>query len=181
MNITAGKFKGRKVIAPDAKIVRPTLAKVRENIFNILASMINFKFDDKNFLYMFAGSSIMGLEALSRGFSSALEIENNLKVVKIINQNYANLGLKPELIVGDSLKKIKNLTKKYDVIFIDPPYFSGIYESSIDVILKNKVMKKDGIIILEHVTAIDWQNFGLEMIKQKKYSEKYITFLKISQ
>lgn len=179
MNITAGKYRGRKVIAPDEKIVRPTLSKVRESVFNVLFSMIEFK--NKNFLDMYAGSSIMGLEALSRGFSSALEIEKNLKVVDIIKKNYSSLGLKPELIVGDSLKKIKNLDKKYDVIFIDPPYFSEIYEDSLDAICKNGVLEKDGIIVLEHVTPVNWEKFGFESIKQKKYSEKLITFLKKSQ
>src|SRR5574344_148331 len=98
MNITAGKYRGRKVIAPDEKIVRPTLSKVRESIFNVLFSMINFQ--NKSFLDMFAGSAIMGLEALSRGFSDALEIEKNLKVVQIIKENYKSLGQNVNLIAG---------------------------------------------------------------------------------
>ena len=66
MNITAGIFKGRKITAPDEKITRPTLSKVRMSVFNTLQSMIEF--EGSSFLYMYAGSVRMGLEALSRGF-----------------------------------------------------------------------------------------------------------------
>ena len=66
MNITAGKFKGQKVTAPDETITRPTLSKVRMAVFNTLQALIDF--EGASFLDMFAGSGIMGLEALSRGF-----------------------------------------------------------------------------------------------------------------
>ena len=67
MIITGGKYKGRKILAPDEKITRPTLSKVRQGVFNTLFSMIG-EFEEKSFLDLFGGSGIMGLEALSRGF-----------------------------------------------------------------------------------------------------------------
>ena len=70
MNITAGIFKGQKITAPDEKITRPTLSKVRMSVFNTLQAMIDF--NGKSFLDMYAGSGIMGLEALSRGFATAV-------------------------------------------------------------------------------------------------------------
>lgn len=173
MIITAGIYKGRKVKAPDEKIVRPTLSKAREGIFNTLFSMMGFS--GKSFLDMFAGSGIMGLEALSRGFESVLAIEKNPKVAKILKDNYENIKLKPNLLIGDSLKQKPN--EKFDVIYIDPPYFSGIYEKSLKKIQENSLLKENGIVILEHVTDIDWADFGFELIKQKKYSNKLVTFL----
>lgn len=74
MIITAGKFKGQKVQAPDENITRPTLSKVRMSIFNTLQAMIDF--DNNSFLDMYAGSGIMGLEALSRGFQKLLRLKN---------------------------------------------------------------------------------------------------------
>ena len=167
MIITAGKFKGRKVIAPDENITRPTLSKVRMSIFNTLQSLIDFR--ESSFLDMYAGSGIMGLEALSRGFVSAVAIEKNLKAANIIKSNFKKFDNPPKLIICDSLKA--KLTQKFDVIYIDPPYFAGIYEKSLAAI-------KDiaaGIIILEHVTDVDFQSF--EIVKQKKYGDKFITFL----
>ena len=91
MIITAGKFKGQKVVAPDENITRPTLSKVRMSIFNTLQAIVNF--EGSSFLDMFAGSGIMGLEALSRGFSSAVAIEKNPKVARIIKGNFFSVQI----------------------------------------------------------------------------------------
>lgn len=193
MIITAGKFKGRKITAPDENITRPTLSKVRMSVFNTLQSLIEF--EGSSFLDMYAGSGIMGLEALSRGFTKVVGIEKNPKVAKIIKENYkktitfpsplagegavvrakrvTNAGEGLKLIISDSLKIAPKL-EKFDVIYIDPPYFSGIYEKSLQAVKDIA----DGIIILEHVTEVDFQ--GFEIIKQKKYGDKFITFLRAS-
>lgn len=173
MIITAGIYKGRKIIVPDENIVRPTLSKIRESIFNTLFSMIDF--EDKKFLDMFAGSGIMGMEALSRGFGYVLALEKNPKVVKILKENYEKLGVKPNVKIGDSLKQ--KITDKFDVIYLDPPYFSGIYEKALEKIKKDSLLAKDGIVILEHVADVQWNNLEFKLIKQKKYSGKNITFL----
>lgn len=175
MIITAGIYKGRKIVILDDKIVRPTLSKIRESIFNTLFSIMDFK--EKKFLDMFAGSGIMGLEALSRGFGYVLALEKSPKVAKILKENYKNIGLTSNLIIGDSLKKISKIKDKFDLIYLDPPYFSGIYEESLKKIRESSVLNADGIIILEHATEIKWQDSGFRLIKQKKYSNKLITFL----
>lgn len=175
MIITAGIYKGRKVIVADENIVRPTLSKIRESIFNTLFSVIDF--EGKYFLDVFAGSGIMGLEALSRGFEYVFSLEKNPRVAKQLKENYEKLKISPNLIVGNSLKLLPKLEEKFDVIYIDPPYFSGIYEECLKKIQENSLLKKEGIIILEHVTDIKWTDFDFKLIKQKKYSNKFITFL----
>ncbi len=197
MIITSGKFKGRKITAPDENITRPTLSKVRMSVFNTLQSLINFY--GSSFLDMYAGSGIMGLEALSRGFTQVVAIEKNPKALKILKSNYNNImslrGTNSDVVIssknqckwdcyankfarndinilfGDSLKITQKLTEKFDVIYIDPPYFSGIYEESLKAIKDIA----DGIVILEHVMDVDFQ--GFEVVKQKKYGDKFITFL----
>ena len=79
MIITAGKYKGRKILTPDEKITRPTLSKVRMGVFNTLYSIIG-DFEGLSFLDVFGGSGIMGLEALSRGFSTVSVYEKNLQL-----------------------------------------------------------------------------------------------------
>lgn len=175
MNITSGKYKGSKVRIPDEKIVRPTLSQIRESIFNTLFSMIDF--EGKSFLDLFAGSGIMGLEALSRGFENAMALEKNAKIARILKENYENIKLKPNLIIGDSLKFLPKLSEKFDVIYIDPPYYSGIYEECLQKIKENSLLNPDGIVILEHVAEINWDECGFELVKQKKYSGKMLTFL----
>ena len=173
MNITAGKFKGQKIASPDEKITRPTLSKVRMSVFNTLQAMLDF--EGKSFLDMFSGSGIMALEAVSRGFGKAVAIEKNSKVIPVLKNNYKkylNYDFELKLICGDCLKKIEDFNEKFDVIYIDPPYFSGIYEKTLESIKDIK----GNIVILEHVTNVDFGKF--EIIKQKKYGDKYITFLK---
>lgn len=179
MIITAGMYKGRKVVAPDENITRPTLSKTREAIFNVIFSLMDF--DGKSFLDVFAGSGIMGLEALSRGFESVLEFEKSPKVVRVLKSNYESLKLKPNLIVGDSLKLLPKLTEKFDVIYLDPPYFSGIYEDCLKKIKENRILNEDGVVILEHVVDVDWEALGFELIKQKSYSKKLVTFLRVNK
>jgi len=172
MNITGGIYNRQKIKAPDENITRPTLSKVRMSVFNTLGAIIDFS--GKSFLDMYSGSGIMCLEALSRGFKTVAAIEQNKKVYQIIKSNFSKYEKSHDitLILGDSLKICPKLTQKFDVIYIDPPYFSGIYEKSLEAI-------KDvcgGIVILEHVTEVEIpQNF--EILKQKKYGDKIITFL----
>lgn len=167
MIITAGIYKGRKVSAPDASIARPTLSQVRMGIFNTLFSIMG-NFEGKSFLDMFGGSGVMGLEALSRGFSKVKVFEKNIKASQVIKKNYETLGLKADLTLGDSIKFIRKTDEIFDVVYIDPPYMSGIYEE----VLKDI---QGGIIIVEHSQKLDFQ--GFEILKQKNYGGKLITYL----
>ena len=167
MIITAGKFKGRKILTPDEKITRPTLSKIRMAVFNTLQAMIDF--NESSFLDMFAGSGIMGLEALSRGFSNITAIEKNKDTFNILKKNYKTFDINADLIFGDSLKQ--NYSRYYDVVYIDPPYFSGVYETSLSM------LKNVNIVVLEHVKEVNTEPFSL--IKQKKYGDKYISYLRL--
>ena len=171
MIITGGKYKGRKIQAPDSKLTRPTLSKVRQGVFNTLYSLIG-EFDNKSFLDLFGGSGIIGLEALSRGFSDVMVYEKNPKVVQVLKKNYSELGLIPNLKIGDSLKLIEKNNLKFDVIYIDPPYFSGIYE---DIFVSlNKLNLENSIIIAEHYDPLKVS--GFELIKEKNYGGKLVSF-----
>ncbi len=178
MQITGGKYNSRKIKTPDYDNIKPTLSKTRQGIFNSLSSLIDF--DGKVFLDMFAGSGIMSLEALSRGFS-VISFEKDKKTALAIKQSFKSLNLVPELYIGDSLKLLLKLKSQPDVIFIDPPYTSDLYENSLEVILNNNILKPDGIIIMEHPADKIIKNNGFEIIKAKNYSNKQVTYLKINQ
>lgn len=169
MIITGGIYKGRKIIAPNEKITRPTLSKVRMGVFNTLFSIIG-AFEDRIFLDMFGGSGIMGLEAVSRGFKEVKVFEKNRQASEIIKKNYNTLGLKLDLTIGDSLKLIEQINKIYDVVYIDPPYESGLYEQILPRLKKNAKY-----IIAEHSNPITAE--GYDLIKEKNYGGKRVTFL----
>ena len=179
MHITGGKFNSRKLISPKGENVRPTLSKTRSAIFDTLFSLI--KFENKIFLDMFAGSGIMGLEAVSRGFKQSFAIEKDKKTYLTIKANYELLNLSPSVFCADSLKKIKDLPQKIDVIYIDPPYFANLYNDALDAVLKNNILKETGIVILEHPQSVEINFSKYEIIKQKKYGDKIIYFLQIKK
>lgn len=170
MNITGGKFKGRKICTPDEKITRPTLSKVRMGVFNTLFSMLG-DFSECFFLDVFGGSGIMGMEALSRGFASVTVIEQNKKAAQVLKKNYEQLGLKPNLIIGNALNVMSKLSDKYTVAYVDPPYASGIYQETVE-----KLQNLANFIILEH--PADMQTVFEGIIKRKKYGDKMITYIK---
>lgn len=171
MIITGGKYKGQKIQAPDEKLTRPTLSKVRQGVFNTLFSLIG-EFEDKTFLDLFGGSGIIGLEALSRGFKEVNVIEKNPKVAQILKYNYSKLGLKPNLKIGDSIKIITTLKNIYDVIYIDPPYYSGVYTEIFKAF--NQSNTDNTIFIAEHSEALNIE--GYELIKQKNYGGKFVSY-----
>lgn len=179
MHITGGKFNSRKLHSPKGDNVRPTLSKTRSAIFDTLQSLIDF--EDKTFLDVFAGSGIMGLEAISRGFKKCTAIEKDKKTFLNIKANYELLGLEPNVFCADSLKKLKTLDKKFDVIYVDPPYFANLYDETLKIILQNKILEKDGIIITEAPKSLTINLSGYEEIKQKNYGDKNILFLKYAK
>jgi len=173
--LTGGQYKGHKIEVPQN--VKPTLSKVRESVFNILQQ---YDLTDLNFLNMFSGSAIMGLEAISRGYK-VKELEINPKIAQIINLNYKKLKLKPNLIICDSLKY--KTDEKYNVIYADPPWDMD-YKP---IILKTyELLAENGVIILEYdkTKNIDIQNIlnelnvDINLVKSKKYGRCLLAILR---
>ena len=174
MYLTGGQFKGHKIYTPDN--TRPTLSKVRESIFNMLFSY----FDNKGtFLDMFTGSAIMGLEAISRGYS-VVELEINPKTAKVIKENYKKIKQIPDITVVDSLKY--KTDKKFDIIYIDPPWN---YDYSLIIKKAKDLIENNGIIVIEHDLKREInldeiiREYNLEFVKQKKYGRTLISFIKL--
>ena len=167
MYLTAGQYKGTKIDIP--KSAKPTLSKVRESVFNILAQ---FDTKDNKFLDMFSGSAIMGLEALSRGYI-VTEIEINPKTANLIKKNYEKIKVKPNITICDALKY---KGEKFNIIYIDPPWnmdYIPIIKKAIEL------LNEKGILIIEHDKKIDFDLFNnsLELVKSKKYGRCLIDFL----
>lgn len=175
MQITGGYLKSRKIASPKGANVRPTLSQIRESVFSILKSLINF--DGAVFLDAFSGSGIMGFEAISRGFENAVLIEKDRKTFFLLKQNASKLALNPVLYAGDTLKILEKINMTFDVIYIDPPYREGFYEKILRVISEKSLLKSAGFIVLEHLKETEIDFCGFNMVKQKSYGEKVLTIL----
>lgn len=193
MRITGGNYKGKEISTIKGQEVRPTSSKVRESIFNIIQlseSGTVFYEGETTMLDLFAGSGIMGLEALSRGAKKAVFVEKNFRHAEIIKRNIEGLGLPRQafsndemttLIISDALKFLEKITEKFNFIFIDPPYAAGLYEPILKKMQENKILYKDGFIILEHASSMDIQEIiektEFQTYKSKTYGDTGITVL----
>ena len=177
MRIIAGKRKGLNIKTIEGETTRPTRDMVREALFSILTS----KIPDAKFLDLFAGSGAIGIEAISRGATEACFSDTNPQCIKIIKENINKANFENESRIFNLdyklvLKKLKD--EKFDVIFIDPPYESDLYEKSLEVIKNNNLLNKDGIIVLEHPIDKNIDLKGFEVIKVKTYGDKQISYLR---
>lgn len=123
MKIIGGIYRNRLLKAPQSDKTRPTLAILRKAVFDILQACIT----DAAFLDLFAGSGLMGLEALSRGAAHATFVENDRAALRIIKENISTLAVQDHcaILPMDSLRALSACAKKkqqFDIIYIDPPY-----------------------------------------------------------
>ena len=176
MQITGGKYNSRKIKTPEYDNIKPTLSKTRQGIFNALSSLIDF--DGKLFIDMFAGSGIMSLEAISRGFE-VISFEKDKKTAFAIKESFKSLKLSPNLYFGDSIKNVAKINRIADVVFIDPPYESDLYEKSLEAI--KSIINKESIIILEHPINKPIDINGFTLIKSKTYADKQISFISLEE
>ncbi|MDQ6987852.1 MAG: 16S rRNA (guanine(966)-N(2))-methyltransferase RsmD [Mariprofundaceae bacterium] len=126
VRITAGSLRGCKVTVPDFDGVRPTPAKVRQALFNILGPV-----QDCSILELFSGSGLMALEALSRGAASVTSVEKNRRIVQHLKNVRSHLQLDEnwQLICADVQAVLPRFTgRHFDIVFADPPYNTGLGE-----------------------------------------------------
>ena len=177
MQITGGYLKSRKINSPKGTNVRPTLSQIRESVFSILKSLMDF--EGALFLDAFAGSGIMGFEAISRGFENTVFIEKDRKTFFLLKENAVKLELNPVFYSGDTKKILEKTDKKFDVIYIDPPYREGLYENILHIIKQKSLLHPEGFVVLEHLKETKIDFCGFNIVKQKVYGEKTITVLNI--
>ena len=167
MRINSGIYKFRRIQLPED--IRPTTEKVREAIFSMVMSTV----PDANVLDLFAGSGVLGLEALSRGASHCWFNDLARKHVAIVQENIANCKAESVSTVSnkDFRRCITSLNQEMDLILLDPPYRSGFYEEAIEMIMDNGLLAEDGVIVAEHLYEIPLPEeiAGLTRIKSKKY------------
>jgi 16S rRNA (guanine966-N2)-methyltransferase len=180
MRIITGSAKGTKLNAPRGLGTRPTADRVKESIFNILSDIVL----NAQVLDIFAGTGNLGLEALSRGATAAVFIDNNIESIKIIKDNAqrTNLSGHAEIYRNDVIRALERFVqtgRSFDLIFCDPPYNQGLIQIVLEKIAKNSILNPEGILIVEHSKhekIIDeWDKLQLRRVE--RYGETLISFL----
>jgi 16S rRNA (guanine(966)-N(2))-methyltransferase RsmD len=178
MRVIAGKCKGRVLVSPKGKLIRPTSDRTKEFIFSYIDDNI-FKAD---FLDLFAGSGNISIEALSRGAKSATLVDKSIEAIKLIYKNIELTGYSSDCFVirKDVLGYLRVAEKKensFGVIFADPPYSGTIYQKILQKIDTGSVLRKGGLFVLEHSSILidEMQYKNLEIKKRKKMGNSTIT------
>lgn len=183
MRVISGTARGKKLSSLEGLETRPTLDRVKEALFNI----IQFDIKEANVLDLFSGSGALAIEALSRGANSAVCSDSSSKAVRIINKNLEDTRLKEKSQVLnkdylETLIKLKNESKSFNIIFLDPPYESDYIEKSIENILKYDLLAKDGIIIAETDNESKIEKLksikDIEIYDARKYGIVHIIFIR---
>lgn len=150
MQIIGGRYKGRKLQAPKGVLTRPTSARLRETLFNIVQNYI----EDSSFLDLYAGSGAMGLEALSRGAKQATFVDQSKDAITCIKNNSKILGVERYVTVipGDVFRSLNRLSpQSFDIIYADAPYIEKEVPSQalVHFFDQTKILKENGMLFIE--------------------------------
>ena len=170
MRIVGGKYRHRLIVYPDdATHTRPTKDRVREAIFSAVGDITNY-----NVLDLYAGSGAMGIEALSRGASHCVFVDNSVIAIKTIKENVTNLKIpneEYEIIKNRDLIALDLLQQKFDLIILDPPYEEGQYEMIVGLLKEKDLLSENAIIVMEANRPIILENIDYKRNKEYHYGE----------
>lgn len=180
MRIISGTSKGRKLVAPRNRSIRPTSDRVKESIFNILGGGIK----GNTVLDLFAGTGNLGIEALSRGAKKAVFVEKRRQAIRLIQRNLAQFGLedRSEILqkeVNRALGILKQRGESFDLILMDPPYEKGLIQNTLRKLNSHPIYSGDSILLVEHnrreplpLTVEGW-----DLVRQQRIGDTLISFL----
>jgi len=179
MRVISGSARGLKLKAPKGYDTRPTIDRIKESLFNIIANDLY----NINFLDIFSGSGGIGIEALSRGAREAVFIDSSKESFDVISENLksARLYERGYVIKSDVFAAISALgreKRKFDIIFMDPPYKKGLVEETLRTVQNADILAENGFVIAEQ--ASDEPDISVDrfnVFRIKKYNKIKMTFI----
>jgi 16S rRNA (guanine966-N2)-methyltransferase len=186
VRIIAGHYRSRVLKTLEGQATRPTSDRLKETLFNLLQNRIR----QAAFLDCFAGSGNIGIEALSRGASSLVLIESSAKACQIIRSNLALLQQKESseiqvlnCLVEKGLKILQQAGRKFDIVFLDPPYREVVlYCRVFHQLTTLGLLSDDAWVIAEHSkhAGIDLKESGLNCFREVRQGDSVLSLLKLS-
>jgi len=171
VRVTGGAFRGRGLAVPPG--ARPTEGRVREALFSIWSDRL----ENARVLDLFAGSGVVGLEAVGRGALSALAVDDNLQTIKILEANAALLkdkGIKVRRLTLPA--GLSRLTGPFDLVFADPPYAFEAYGELLTGVAP--LLAPDGEVAIEHSSRREMplEAGPLVRVDVRRYGESSLSF-----
>lgn len=164
MRVITGTARGRRLKEPKGMAIRPTGDHVKESIFNI----IQFDIEGRRVLDLFAGTGQLGIEALSRGAASVTFIDESTEAVKLVRENLRHCELEGQVLQTEALGYLEHCGK-FGLIFIDPPYDTGLAEKALKKIIEFDILSEGGIIICETGSTTTLPEVSVPYFRSKEY------------
>ena len=177
MRIVGGKHRGRQFQPGKSFKARPTTDMAKESLFNILTNQIDF--DEIKVLDLFSGTGSISFEFISRGCQQVTSVELNYQHVQFIKSVVEKLGAETQLRVlkANAFQYCEKTTDEFDLIFADPPYDHKRFIDIPQIVLSNKLLKKDGLFILEHPKNYNFSELE-EFVETRHYGSVHFSFFK---
>lgn len=175
MRVITGKARGVVLKTPDGTHTRPTSDRVKEALFSI----IQFEIPTAKVLDLFGGTGQLGIEALSRGASSATFVDEREDACALIRENLRRTKLAQDATVvrADYLSFLKRCKNHYNIIFLDPPYAEVFLENALNYIIEIDILQSGGIIVAERPLGKEllFEFEGYTRSKDYKYGKTLLT------
>lgn len=180
MRVVGGRLRGRKLLPIRGSAIRPTADRVREAVFNIIAPEIR----GAQVLDLFAGTGAMGIEALSRGASSAIFIDTRKASLAVVRRNIDLLGLgnQSRVILWDAARNLNCLrtgTPEIDLVFMDPPYHRDLATPALAHLARCGALMPGALIVVEHADSdpLPEQTMPYVLTDLRRYGKTFVSLL----
>lgn len=184
MRVIAGKARGHRLKPPEGTDIRPTSDRVKESVFNIIQNHVV----DGVVVDLFSGTGNLGIEALSRGATKAYFVDQSKKSIEIIKYNLEKTRLYQDAVVLNleavpGIVRLAGQQVKADLILMDPPYDKGLIEPTLESIFSNRLLRDQGMIVIEHDRneKIQEEIHGLVCVRKKDYGNTSISFYQLRE
>ena len=188
MRVIAGKFRSRQLKSLKGLALRPTSDRLRETLFNVISGRV----PDSRFIDAFAGTGAVGIEAISRGASYVVFIENHLPAATLIQKNLDSLEIHSgtKVLPLDALRALERLAASYkqdtppfDIVFLDPPYAAADdYRRVLSFLGEAPFLSEGSLVIAEHQRDLDLpERFGnLERVRVLRQGDASLSFYRLA-
>lgn len=182
MRVVGGRLRGRNIVAPASRDIRPTADRLRESVFNILMHAYGNPIEGARVLDLFAGTGALGIEAVSRGAKFTLFVDNGAESRALLRNNVEALGLGG--VTKVYRRDAANLGPAYPVepfalVFLDPPYGKGLAEKALASLRDGGWLLPDALLVVEESKAASFAApDGFEELERRAYDDTEFVFLR---
>lgn len=165
LRIIGGKWRGRKLSVPVSPQLRPTPDRARETLFNWLQPVIT----GACCLDLFAGTGVLGFEALSRGAARVVMVESNAHLVKLLHEQRRKLGTdSAEIMCASALEWLQSNSDCFNIVFLDPPFRESLLETICAALVKGEHLQPGALVYMESEPGPTSGAGDFKVIKQSR-------------